>query len=202
MRPPARRKKLRGFTMIEATITLAILMIGILGMGALASATIRQNMDAHDITQAANLAEQVAAKLKMESAGWSQPTWDTVSDVPTPAKHMPLLSRPDFSKAADAPMRELTQFLGPTSAFDQNLNLVAPNADEARYCVHYALSWIEDQETIRADIRVYWLRRGSPDPDGLRTNCGTGNETNLAQNTTDVRTYSLPVYLSRTFQGD
>jgi len=190
-----------GFTMLEATISLALLMLAILGMGSLAAATYRQNMDADDMTQAANLAGRIAAQLKTEAVSWSRMPWDPTKEVVAVNIQMPLLRR--LPPNADAPWAELTKELpgGLTRAYTKELALVAPNDANAMYCVHYALTWLQKNETIRADIRVYWRRRGSGDPMNLTGNCGAGSEAALSKNLSDVRSFSQPVFLHRNAKG-
>ena len=189
----------RGFTMMEAMIALVLMMIGMLGMGALAGAAVKSNMEAQDRTVATNLAEKMLGMMRTESMGWNSGTWNPSRDSSNPGLFMPFLSLlPPGVANGSTGFTEATQRLGPVSAFSRDLDLVAPTNGLAKYCVHYNLTWLQPNETIRADIRVYWMRRGAdPTAFGFYNNCGRGNVLDMAKNTAHVRCVARSVLLSR-----
>lgn len=205
MRVSQRKSAAAGFTMMEALIALVLLMLGILGMGALAGATVRTNMDSQDRTIATNLAEQLLGRLRTEAMSWNETSWMPSQDVPTPATDMPLLSAlPTGVATGTTGFQELTQnydFDG-ERAFTRELDMVVPSAAGAKYCAHYRLTWLQPNETIRAEVRVYWMRRGAdPDAYDFYVNCGRTNVDDLATNVTDVRCVARTAILQRNGSG-
>ena len=203
MRRGSRTGRNAGFTMMEAIISLLLLMLAVLGTGALAAATVRSNMAAKDRTQATNLADKMLGMMRTEAMGWNAPTWNPTQDVEDPGIYMPLLSRFGVGAATGTTgYAELTQQFGPVQAFTRELDPVAPNAVGAKFCVHYALTWLQPNETMRADVRVYWMRRGSdPDPYSFYSNCGLGNVDLLGRSINDIRCVSRSAVLPRNVHG-
>jgi type II secretory pathway pseudopilin PulG len=176
-----------GFTLMEALIALLLLFIAILGMGALAGTAVRSNRDAQQRTEATALAETMLSLIRIEGLGWNETTWAPASDT-----YMPLLNQLDVSTETHdlGGYRELTQDIPPdgTQAFDKGLAMVDPDAPQAQYCVHYNLTWLQPNETLRAEVRVYWLRRYA-DPDVIEQftdDCGTEEEADWAENIVDL----------------
>lgn len=192
-----------GFTMIEAMMTVLIMVIAILGMGALAAASVRSTRDAQDATRAFLLADRFVNMARTEAGGWNEVQWNPAMDVPDPAVHMPLLRR--MTKAAGANgigWAEATKQLpsGGPMAFDYNLRPVAPASAAAHFCVHYNLTWLQLEETMRADVRVYWIRRRGDNPHGIRNDCGAAvaNTAALIGDAQTVSSVSRSVVLART----
>jgi type II secretory pathway pseudopilin PulG len=194
-----------GFTMMEAMIALVLLMIGILGMGALAGASVRSNIEASDRTTATYLAERLLSQMRTEAMGWNRPQWSPALDVETPTEQMPLLSKlPAGVSTGTTGFIELTRGLtgGPIKSFDQQLRMVNPGAPGAKYCVHYRLTWLQPDESIRADVRVYWMRRGAdPGPYDFYGDCGAGNVDAMATDVTKVRCVARASLLQRNVGG-
>jgi hypothetical protein len=194
--------------MLEATIALSLLLMGLLGMGALAMATIRSNIEAQDHTRATNLADRIIEMIRTESLGWNNGAWTPGAETPAQATFFPLMSVLPAGVVGPAGFREFSHVLaggGAYSAFDIELDpvdlAVAANAARAKYCVHYDMTWLQPNETVRADVRVYWMRRGSP-PDLFGARCGDGNIDALAINTTNVRCVGRTALIMRNDAGD
>jgi hypothetical protein len=195
--------------MMEATIALALLLLGVLGMGALAGATVTSNVSAQDRTQAQNLAERLLGMLRVESLGWNNTPWNPGPDVSpaSVADVMPLLGvLPANDVAGTGGFREITQYIpgtaGNSQAFTYDLMVVAPNTAEAKFCAHYSLTWLQPNETMRADVRVYWVRR-SRNAAALEfyANCGRNKAAEMAVNVTDLFCVPRSVVLSRNEGG-
>jgi type II secretory pathway pseudopilin PulG len=198
----------RGFTMMEATIALGLLLLGVLGMGALAAASIRTNMEAQDRTQATNLLNLVLEQVRTEAMGWNNATWNTVNETPDPNTYFPTLNQlpGNPTKGGSSGVREYTGDRlanGTRRAFTYDLRLIDPALPGAKFCVHYQMTWLNPNESARADVRVYWMRRGSdPAAFGFYNNCGLGNTQKLATNMTDVRCVAGSTILMRHSRGD
>lgn len=205
MRPctnPASKRRGRGYTMMEALISLLLLFIAVVGMGALAGTAVRTNLNAQQETEASFLAERLLGMMRTEALGWNNPTWNPASESPAANVSMPLLSKLTGTTGSTAFM-ELTKQLGVGSkAFNPQLKMVNPADPDALYCAHYKLTWLQPNESIRADVRVYWMRRGAnPTPFGLRTDCGANKVVEMAGDITNLRCVARAAILSRNGGG-
>ena len=178
-------------------MALALMFIGIMGMGALAAASVRSNIDAQETTQAMNLADRYVGALRTEAAGWTLAPWAPGTDFAS--GYMPLLSRATRADpATGAGWDELTGYVtGGPRAFTRDLVMVVPNDAAARFCVHYNLTWLQLDDSMRADVRVYWLRRSRVDALNLRGDCGTAQAAVLGANIQDLRAVRRSVVLTR-----
>ena len=195
-----RSRGARAFTMLEATIALALLIIGLMGMGALSVATVRSNMDAHDRTEATNLAERVLEMIRTESLGWNNSPWSPDHETSPPqATFFPLMSVLPPGTTGGSGFGEFTRRLtGGILIFDANQQPVALGSPAAKFCAHYNLTWLQPNESARADVRVYWMRRGAnPVPYGFYATCGNGAIVPLGKNTTDIRCVTSTTELMR-----
>lgn len=192
-----------GYTMLEATIALMMLLLGILGMGALAGASVRSNMEAHERTQATHLAEKLLGMMRTEAMSWNENPWNPTADVSDPDVFMPLLSAlPTGLGTGNTGFIELTQRMGSVQAFTRDLRMVDPDNELATFCTHYRLTWLQPHETIRAEVRVYWMRRGAnPTLYSFYDNCGSGNVQAMANDAFEIRSVSRTGLLSRNVSG-
>ena len=103
-----KHKKDRGFTLVEVLISLAFLVIGILGIAGLQKATMDGNKLANRITLAVTMAEDKIEELKRLGFSDTQLT-DTegvTSDIDTHIDQEPtLFTNPDHSN--DSPLSEV-----------------------------------------------------------------------------------------------
>lgn len=191
--------------MLEATIALGLLLLGLLGMGALAAAAIRANMEAQDRTQAVNLLNRVLEEIQVEALGWNDPDWTPATESDNPVTYLPAMRVLPLETTGTAGFREYSRQLtgGGTRAFTSDLRMVLVNDVSAKYCVHYNMTWLNPNESVRADVRVYWMRRGAaPAVYGFRNNCGQGNLRTLATNAQDIRCAAGAIHLMRNSHGD
>ena len=206
MRRLGEQKSVRGgFTMLEATVALGLLLLGLLGMGALAAAAIRTNMEAQDRTQAVNLLNRVLEEIQVEALGWNDASWRPETESDNAARYLPAMRVLPLEATGDAGYREYSRQLtgGGVRAFAYDLRMVPTNDVAAKYCVHYNMTWLNPNESVRADVRVYWMRRGAdPAVYGFRNNCGQGNVRTLATNVEDIRCAAGAIHLMRNARGD
>lgn len=168
-----RRHRAPGFTMMEALIALVLLFITILGMGALAGSAVSTNMSAQDRTQANFLAERLLNSIRIEGMAWNNVTWGPSADTNAADSIYMKLLRPLPATGSTGFMEITEKMVGETKAFTPDLKMVAPTANNALYCAHYNLTWKQPGETIEANVRVFWMRRGAdPTTSGFYVDCG------------------------------
>jgi hypothetical protein len=77
--------------------------------------------------------------------------------------------------------------------------MVSPGAAQAQYCVHYKLTWLQPNESIRAEVRVYWLRRFADDTviGEFAGSCGAAVPANWEKNVRDLSAVSDFGFIAR-----
>ncbi|MCC6217402.1 MAG: prepilin-type N-terminal cleavage/methylation domain-containing protein [Polyangiaceae bacterium] len=168
-----RRAPLRGYSIVELMMAVAILAIGVTGVIALHKVTSAANRHARNVAIATAIAQAWEEKLVADAASWNHPSpRRTTSDLAdttwlcgvnaactggNPGGGNGIWWRPHSS----TPLR-----MGP--GFDPLGNPVA-DADmgDAVFCTHLRLSWLYRDDTlmsgngvVRAEVRVFWLREG------------------------------------------
>lgn len=185
-----------GYTMVEVLAAMAVLGTGILGIIGMQTAAVGANQRAQEVTMATNLARRWQDRLRRDSYQWTQPsqsnptsnianTWylSALGAMTTTGWYVP--ASPPSSAAA----------LPETAAFDYFGNDV-PTADfRAYYCTRVRLTTLIQNQLLRAEVRVWWYRRGGVRPSEY-ANCGASNPSRLDNDTTDVRS----VFVSQTLQ--
>lgn len=186
----ARRRSRGGWTLVEVMMSMAILVAGGAGILALQQATTDGNLEARQMTTATTIARTWVERLKRDTLLWTAGgNGITFAD----------LSRTLFLQAVPPPSTapvwgtpvppDLTV---ESYAFDYFGADALPSAPTVTYCAQDRLQWVSAGQTIRADVRVWWFRRGAP---GMRwANCGVGSET-LIGNATHVHTVTTSVLL-------
>ncbi len=202
----------QGFTLIEALMALGVFCIGIMGMAALASASIKMNQAGQDTTRALNLADRLAARFRAEAIAWNDMPWNPAGgddpnnvmallrSLPAPGVTPAFVDAELTSVLAAATQPPTDLCANPPCAFSQNLTMVNTNDNAAKFCVHYGLTWLQPHETIRVDLRIYWLRRTVFDTDirpDFRANCGATEINQWAADNIDLWCTTKPIILSR-----
>ncbi len=198
----------RGFTMLEVSIALGLLFLGLLGMGALSAAAIRTNMEAQDRTAANNLLNRVLEELQVEALNWNDPAWRPATESENQVEFLPALRALPLDTTGETVWLDYGQRFteaGARRAYTHDLRPVNPRTDPelAKFCVHYKLTWLNPNESARADVRVYWLRRGADQSNwSFHNTCGIGGMPNIADDNIDIRCAAGAIHLMRNAQGD
>lgn len=164
----------RGYTLVELMMALALLSVSVLGIISLQKVTVVTNAHAKNLALAQRIAQAWAGRLEMDATEW-------VSTLPTTGflnanatwQRLPYNSARSFGAAFDA--------LGnPLSDAD---------VTNARFCSHVRLSWlypttmsVAGNGTLRAEIRVFWLRDGEAPLDSTTTLCSATQSDTQARN--------------------
>lgn len=180
-----RRRTRSGYTMVEVMMAMAILTAGAAGIFALQQAATNGNMEAREMTIATSVARTWLERLKRDALYWN--TGASTAAVLPLARTRYLLNVPAVG-TAPAWMTPAA-FVDSRASFDHYGREIALGAD-VRYCAQYRLEWVNVGQAIRADVRVWWHRRGRVNAAAanLYPNCGVGAEANIGN---DLRVRSV-----------
>ncbi|MBI3071802.1 MAG: prepilin-type N-terminal cleavage/methylation domain-containing protein [Deltaproteobacteria bacterium] len=171
-----------GFTLVEVMISMLILSVGVLAIMAMQFSTLAANTASRETTEATSLARRMLEMLKRDTYDWN-----VKSDLSS-ATEVPLLQP---ANAALSPGPGTTTWLnipvsvlpgiesgGTNYMVDREMR---PNATPSglpatvtgygppRYCIHYRLTWLTDNELLLAEARVTWNRKDRSETRALCT---------------------------------
>lgn len=174
-----RKRRPRGFTLIEVMVSLGIMTVGGLAVIALQTQTIRANSHAREITTATQIAQIWIERLKEDAATWT--TEATVAGAPSAAS---VLANTRYLQDI---LTQAGQYTSPkddappvSRGFDyqgNDTNAQSGLVERAfpYYCAAYRLNWVYFGEAMRADVRVWWPRADSgAHPHDDFPGCGVG----------------------------
>lgn len=158
------RATVRGYTIVELMMALAVLAIGVTGIAAMQKVTAMANRHAKNLSIANHIAQAWQEQLAADAGSWNHPSVrNPTSDLNDTVwlKQIAVDEGTWFRPAYDSDLR-----FGP--AFDALGNVTAIPA-QAVFCTHVRLRWLyrDNQPTIgngliRAEVRVFWRREGEP----------------------------------------
>lgn len=184
--PSTRRRPRRaGYTIIEVMMALGVLGVGAVGLMSLQQATTRGNMQARQMTVATEVARSWAERLRRDAVRWNQqglPGVQALPGGPVYLRNVP--AAPGAPGPWFSPQSNAGDPLESYGADWWGRDTLAP-ADMV-YCTHVRLRWASPQQTIRADVRTFFHKRGDV-RDGatnftLFPNCAAGAEANVTAN--------------------
>ncbi len=154
-----RRKRPRGYTVVELMMALAVFATGVTGIIAMQRTVIAANRHARNLTVANGIAQawldQLAADSTMWQSNFAQTVW------------LQSIDGAGVNGAWQLP----AQSLAGARNFGPTFNVFgAPSATANDYCAHIRLTWLAFDEmhggsagtgSIRAEVRVFWLRDGA-----------------------------------------
>lgn len=169
----SRRRKARGYTVVELMTSLGVFAMGITGIFAMQRLTLSSNQHARNLTLASGIAQGWLGQLAADSSLWrgdgdeSGTVWlssvsssDDVWQLPT--DNSALFAARGFSRA-----------------FDGRGQPTAPD-DSPVFCVHVRLTRLFTNPVgnglTRTDVRVFWPRDGEARIAGDCTDAGTIDE--------------------------
>ncbi|MGF1466682.1 MAG: prepilin-type N-terminal cleavage/methylation domain-containing protein [Sandaracinaceae bacterium] len=148
----------RGYTLIEVLMALAVLTVGAAGILGMHRAATRGNMIAREISTATQLAERWVGRLRRDSLHWTQPA--------TTANPL-LLTQTSYLDQVPAPGNAIPWFVpAPPGGTGEFANFDYYGRDtatpgEMHYCTNVRLEWIYPGRAMRADVRIWFARRGT-----------------------------------------
>lgn len=172
-RSHARSRSQSGYTMVEVMMAMALLTAGAAGIFALQQAATTGNAEARQMTIATSVARTWLERMKRDALNWN--TGGSVAASGPLAGTRYLLNVPAVGTAPT--WNTPTDLADSRASFDHYGREVALGGD-VRYCAQYRLEWVNAGQAIRADVRVWWHRRGREDAAAadLYPNCGVGQE--------------------------
>lgn len=188
----SRRRTLRaraGYTLIEIMMAVGVLTAGSVAIMAMHQAATRGNMEARQMTTANQVAQRWVERLRRDALNWTQ-----AANVHSPT----LLTRTTYLSSVPAPGTAPAWFVpvpaatsGETAGFDFYGNDIAGGA-APYYCTNVRLEWLYPGQAMRADVRVWWVRRiagtaGAPASTSTLYNCAPGVDPNTLTGNRSLR---------------
>lgn len=161
-------------------MAIGILTAGSVAIMAMHQAATRGNMEARQMTTANQVAQRWVERLRRDALNWTRSSNNATPD-PT------LLLRTTYLRAVPAPGTAPAWFVpapvtpGETANFDYYGNNLSGGA--AYYCSNVRLEWLYPNQSMRADVRVWWVRRAGgsealPADTAALANCAPGTDPN------------------------
>lgn len=163
-----------GYTLIEVLMAIGVLTAGSVAIMAMLQAATRGNMEARQMTTGNQVAQRWVERLRRDALNWT---------VPSNVASTPLLARTAFLRSVPPPGGAPMWFVptpttpGETANFDYYGNDLTAGGGAAYYCTNVRLEWLYPGQAMRADVRVWWVRRDTGSDDGLSPgfqNCAPG----------------------------
>jgi prepilin-type N-terminal cleavage/methylation domain-containing protein len=158
-----RRRRARGFTLIEVMVSLGIMTIGAMAIMALLAHIIRSNAHARQLNTGMNLGQQWVDRIKQDAHTWTRiaATAGTpnVADVLIDTLYLSNVTSPPSTTFQVIPANTALV----SAAFDyQGRDVALLGGGQAyHYCTAYRANWIYFGSTMRVDVRVFWPRAGT-----------------------------------------
>jgi type II secretory pathway pseudopilin PulG len=183
---------LRAYTAVEVMLSIIVLGIGAAGVMTMQSASVQGNSDAHMIDVGNAIAREWIDRLRRDAMTWTtpdqqsgfQPNWQNtflISQIGAPANAGTWI----WPTTPTAGTNTGASSWGYSRGFDilgRDLVLTAaPPWPGLVFCTNIRGDWIVQDQSLRAEVRVYWLRQMFAAPSG--TFCSGVNETPSATGT-------------------
>lgn len=159
-----RRRRARGYTLVESMAAVAVVAVGATGVVAMQKSVLIGNRNGKNLAVANAIAQTWAERLRVDAMAWNDP--NGVADLAEtrwlnggfgqwfiPNEIVGIAS-------PDADLMGADIFPGDTGPGPNN-------APVSAFCTHVRLQRLYPQ-LIRAEIRVFWERGGTPLPDNCQ----------------------------------
>lgn len=134
------RRKLRGFTLIEVMLAVAVMLVGVLGIIQLQRSVFRANADARTTATATANTERWVGVLRRSALRWTDSA--TVAGVP----YLEDVGSGWVIPASDTAEPYGMDWYGvPTTT-----------AADIRYCTLIKLTWLTQDAAMRAEVITFW----------------------------------------------
>jgi type II secretory pathway pseudopilin PulG len=157
-------------------LSIVVLGVGAAGVMSMQQASIQGNADAHMMDVATSIAREWIERLRRDAMTWTMP--QDQSDSPNWSTNTVLISQigapanvgqwiwPTYSGNADPGYSRGFDILG------RDLVLTASAQPGLTFCTNIRGDWLEADQLIRAEVRVYWLRQLYAPPSALFCSVG------------------------------
>lgn len=146
------RQGRQGYTIIEAMMAVAILAVGSVGIFAMQQAATRANVEARQMTIATALSRTWTERIRRDALNWTTP-----GGGPALARTSYLRNVP-AGAGAGAWFTPISPVPTESFAFDW-YGFDTAVAANRHYCTNVRMRWLAINQAIRADVRVWWVRR-------------------------------------------
>lgn len=164
----ARRKG--GYTLIEVMMALGVLAAGSVAIMAMLQASTRGNMEAREMTTGNQIAQRWVERLRRDSLRWTQGATGADPTLLANTVYLEDVTPPGGAAAWVIP--DVPADSTELASFDYYGN---DSASSMYYCTNVRLEWIYPGQAMRADVRVWWRRRGPSATGGDQlANCAAG----------------------------
>jgi prepilin-type N-terminal cleavage/methylation domain-containing protein len=154
-----RRRRPRGYTVVELMAALAVFATGVTGVIAMQRATLSSNHLARNVALATGIADAWLGELAADAT-----LWDPGAAGVTTTNWLSTLGAAGVNGTWQRPAWNATRSMGPE--FDP---VGTPIASNGVFCTHTRLTWlyrdgngggIAGNGAIRTEVRVFWPRAG------------------------------------------
>jgi len=150
------RRGLAGYTVIEVMMALGVLTAGAVGIMAMTQASTRGNMEAREMTMGTMLAQRWTERLRRDALNWTAARRTIDPTILARTTYLRTVPGPGTAPAWFEPVPPA---IGTETAnfdfYGRDTNVRA----EMHYCTNIRLEWLYLGRSMRADVRVWWLRR-------------------------------------------
>jgi prepilin-type N-terminal cleavage/methylation domain-containing protein len=154
-----RRRRRRGYTVIEVMIALTLLAVGTTGIIAMQKVTAVANRDAKSLVMATQVARTWVERLRADAVQWNHPSPGVGTSDLADTRWLKTIDGVWFRPADDSAGSPTADSLGNDVRDTDLVNGI--------FCTNVRLSWLYGPAPaapppflIRAEVRVYWLRDG------------------------------------------
>ncbi len=177
-------------------MALGVLTAGAVGLMAMTQASTRGNMEAREMTVATQLTQRWMERLRRDAMNWTASSRSLNPVLLANTTYLRTVPNPGAAALWAVPI--------PPAASPETANFDYYGRDTTdltamHYCTNIRLEWLYTGRAMRADVRVWWLRRltGSSTPDPGRAalgQCAPGLNPNTLTNSWSVRmTYASTI---------
>ncbi|MBX3269718.1 MAG: prepilin-type N-terminal cleavage/methylation domain-containing protein [Sandaracinaceae bacterium] len=155
----ARRRRSRrnaGYTLIEVMMALGVLTAGAVGIMAMVQASTRGNMEAREMATGTQLAQRWLERLRRDATNWTASSRSLNPVILSRTTYLQTVPNPGTPAAWVVPVPPA---VGPDRANFDYYGRDTAITTEMHFCTNTRLTWLYVGRSMRADVRVWWLRR-------------------------------------------
>ena len=157
----------QGFTLVEVMVALGVMTISAMALFGMQAQATRANVRARDMTVAAQIAQNVIERMKLDGLAWN-----TLADPVTDFQRTAVLNK--INDATPGSFMKLPEWTDPTrlsrsvvlsNGFDLHGDDVpisgaaADTLSNIRFCASMRLAWVYNtRRAMRGDVRVWWTK--------------------------------------------